>query len=132
MVSFAACDAGMISHTPQTVCMLTAGSILDSSGTMPDVATADSDTPPASDTLTLASGFEDDTDALPIRADARVLGATLRAGESLTHSVGEGRYAYLVPAVGKVEIDSVFEVRSVRPQCWKNRLGNVGPMVAAK
>jgi len=55
--------------------------------------------------VTLASGFEDDTDALPIRADARVLGATIKAGESLTHSVGEGRYAYLVPAVGKIEID---------------------------
>lgn len=55
--------------------------------------------------VTLASGFEDDGDALPIRADARVLGATIRAGESLTHSVGEGRYAYLVPAVGRIEID---------------------------
>ena len=55
--------------------------------------------------VTLASGFEDDSDALPIRADARVLGATIKAGESLTHTVGEGRYAYLVPAVGKIEID---------------------------
>lgn len=55
--------------------------------------------------VTLASGFEEDTDALPIRADARVLGATIKAGESVTHSVGEGRYAYLVPAVGKIEID---------------------------
>lgn len=55
--------------------------------------------------VTLASGFEDDGDALPIRADARVLGATIKAGESLTHSVGEGRYAYLVPAVGRIEID---------------------------
>jgi redox-sensitive bicupin YhaK (pirin superfamily) len=55
--------------------------------------------------VTLASGFEGDDDALPIRADARVLGATIKAGESLTHSVGEGRYAYLVPAVGKIEID---------------------------
>lgn len=55
--------------------------------------------------VTLASGFAEDTDALPIRADARVLGATIKAGESLTHSVGEGRYAYLVPAVGKIEID---------------------------
>ncbi|MEG3180421.1 pirin family protein [Sphingomonas sp. LT1P40] len=55
--------------------------------------------------VTLASGFDGDDDALPIRADARVLGATLKAGESLTHSVGEGRYAYLVPAVGRIEID---------------------------
>ncbi|WP_343521090.1 pirin family protein [Sphingomonas sp.] len=55
--------------------------------------------------VTLASGFAEDTDALPIRADARVLGATIKAGESLTHTVGEGRYAYLVPAVGRIEID---------------------------
>lgn len=55
--------------------------------------------------ITLASGFADDVDALPIRADARVLGATLKAGERLTHSVGAGRHAYLVPATGAIEID---------------------------
>ena len=55
--------------------------------------------------VTLASGFAEDSDALPIRADARVLGATIKAGESVTHSVGAGRHAYLVPAVGKIEID---------------------------
>ena len=32
--------------------------------------------------VTLASGFADDADALPIRTDARVLGATLKAGET--------------------------------------------------
>ena len=52
--------------------------------------------------VTLASGFAEDADALPIRADARVLGATLKAGETLTHEVGAGRHAYLVPAVGSV------------------------------
>lgn len=51
----------------------------------------------------LASGFEDDSDALPIRTDARVLGATLKAGESLTYDVGDGRHAYLVPATGIIE-----------------------------
>jgi redox-sensitive bicupin YhaK (pirin superfamily) len=55
--------------------------------------------------VTLASGFADDNDALPIRADARVLGATLKAGESVTHEVGANRHAYLVPAVGTIEID---------------------------
>jgi hypothetical protein len=55
----------------------------------------------------LASGFVDDTDALPIRAEARVLAATLKAGESLTHSVGAGRHAYLVPATGAVTVDGV-------------------------
>jgi redox-sensitive bicupin YhaK (pirin superfamily) len=60
----------------------------------------------------LASGFAEDADALPIRADARVLGATLKAGESLTHSVGEGRHAYLVPATGAIEIDGMaFKAR---------------------
>jgi quercetin 2,3-dioxygenase len=55
--------------------------------------------------VTLASGFAEDTDALPIRADARVLGATLKAGETVEHSVGEGRHAYLVPAIGRITID---------------------------
>lgn len=55
--------------------------------------------------VTLASGFAGDDDALPIRADARVLGATLKAGESVTHEVGANRHAYLVPAEGKIEID---------------------------
>ena len=58
----------------------------------------------------LASG--DPTDeanagSLAINADARVLGATLKAGESLTYSLAEGRRAYLVPAVGAVEVNGV-------------------------
>lgn len=53
----------------------------------------------------LASGYADDRDALSIRADARVLGATLRAGEALTHTVGAGRHAYLVPATGALLVD---------------------------
>lgn len=59
--------------------------------------------------VTLASGFDDEIEAgaLPIRADARVLGATLKAGESLDYQVGEGRHAYLVPATGKVDLDGV-------------------------
>ena len=55
--------------------------------------------------VTLASGFEDDDGALPIRAAARVMGATLKAGERVEHTVGEGRHAYLVPATGAIEID---------------------------
>ena len=55
--------------------------------------------------VTLASGFTEDSDALPIRADARVMAATVVAGETLTHTVGEGRHAYLVPATGAIEID---------------------------
>lgn len=55
----------------------------------------------------LASGIEGDTDALPIRTNARVVGATIKAGESLSYEVGAGRYAYLVPATGAIEIDGL-------------------------
>lgn len=54
----------------------------------------------------LASGDPTD-EALTINADAKVLGATLKAGESLTYSLGEGRRAYLVPAVGAVAVNGV-------------------------
>ena len=57
--------------------------------------------------VALASGFADDEGALPIRADARVLGATLKAGERLEYTLGKERFAYLVPAKGRVEIDGV-------------------------
>lgn len=57
--------------------------------------------------VTLASGFEEDGDALPIRTRARVLGATVKAGETIRYPLGEGRNAYLVPATGAVEIDGV-------------------------
>jgi hypothetical protein len=57
--------------------------------------------------VTLASGFADDADALPIRTDARVLGATLKAGETTTYALGKSRSGYLVPAVGTVEVNGV-------------------------
>ena len=53
----------------------------------------------------LASGFAEDADALPIRADARVMGATLKAGERVEHAIGAGRHVYLVPATGRLLID---------------------------
>jgi redox-sensitive bicupin YhaK (pirin superfamily) len=52
----------------------------------------------------MASGDPADG-ALAINADAKVLGATLKAGESLTWDLGPGRRAYLVPAVGEVEVN---------------------------
>lgn len=55
----------------------------------------------------LASGFAADGEALPIRTDARVLGATLKAGESVTYRFAPGRKGYLVPATGAVEIDGL-------------------------
>lgn len=58
--------------------------------------------------VTLASGYPDeDADALPIRTDARVLGATLKAGESIAYPLGRNRKAYLVPASGAVELEGI-------------------------
>ena len=57
--------------------------------------------------VTLASGQGDCADALPIRADARVAGASLRAGETIEYALGVNRYAYLVPAAGVVEVNGV-------------------------
>jgi redox-sensitive bicupin YhaK (pirin superfamily) len=57
--------------------------------------------------VTLASGFDSDKDALPIRADARVLGATLKAGQTAEYALGTGRHGYLVPASGAVEVEGV-------------------------
>ena len=55
--------------------------------------------------IVLASGIEGDGDALPIRANARVVGATVKAGETAVYPLGKDRKAYLVPATGRVEID---------------------------
>ncbi len=62
--------------------------------------------------VALASGRDDDADALRIHADARVLGARLEAGESTTYKLGRERLAYLVPAAGRVEVNgTVLEAR---------------------
>jgi redox-sensitive bicupin YhaK (pirin superfamily) len=58
--------------------------------------------------VALASGIEGDADALPIRTDARVLGATLKAGEIAEyHFANTERHGYLVPATGKVEVNGM-------------------------
>ena len=57
--------------------------------------------------VTLASGDPGDSDALPIRTDARVLGATLKAGETAEYTLGKERHGYLVPAKGLVEVNGV-------------------------
>jgi redox-sensitive bicupin YhaK (pirin superfamily) len=57
--------------------------------------------------VALASGFDGDTDALPIRADARVLGATLKAGDTVEYTLGAKRHGYLVLAEGSVEVNGV-------------------------
>ncbi len=53
----------------------------------------------------LASGFDGDREALPIRADARLLGASLRAGAGIRQPLAPSRRAYLVVASGRIEID---------------------------
>jgi hypothetical protein len=55
----------------------------------------------------LASGFAGDTEALPIRARARVLGASLKAGETAKYELAPGRHLYLVPAEGSIEVNGV-------------------------
>ncbi len=57
--------------------------------------------------VTLASGFDNDKDALPIRARARVLGAMLKVGETVEYALGERRYGYLVPASGAIEVNGL-------------------------
>ncbi|MGD0640323.1 MAG: pirin family protein [Roseiarcus sp.] len=56
--------------------------------------------------VTLASGSAEDG-ALPIRADARVMGATLKAGERVALDLDPKRHVYLVPAKGAIEVDGV-------------------------
>ena len=59
----------------------------------------------AGELVVLASGRNGDDDALPIRADARVLGGTLDAGQSATYTLEPGRHAYLGLAKGKVTVN---------------------------
>ncbi len=56
--------------------------------------------------VVLASGFTEDTDALPIRSDARVVGATLKAGESISYDFASPeRYGHLVLASGQAKVN---------------------------
>ncbi len=55
----------------------------------------------------LASGTAGDGEALPIRADARVLGASLRTGEDALYDLDPRRHAYLALASGAVEVNGV-------------------------
>ena len=55
--------------------------------------------------ITLASGDPRDAEALQIRADARVSGATLLAGTTVTHPLGRFRHSYLAPAQGVVVVN---------------------------
>jgi redox-sensitive bicupin YhaK (pirin superfamily) len=63
----------------------------------------------------LASGYADDFrldageegGALPINADARLLGATLRRGDVIEHALAPGRRAYVVSTHGRAQLNGV-------------------------
>jgi redox-sensitive bicupin YhaK (pirin superfamily) len=57
--------------------------------------------------VAIASGFDGDCDALPIRARVRVLNAKLIVGESIEYMLREPRLAYLVPSTGTVDVNGV-------------------------
>ena len=57
--------------------------------------------------VTLASGFEEDSDALRIRTDARLVAATVKAGQSAEYALQPGRKAYLVGATGRFSVNGV-------------------------
>ena len=61
--------------------------------------------------IALASGRDSASEgpdgALPIHQDAEILGATLAAGQRVTHRLDDGRRAYLVVARGAVEINGI-------------------------
>jgi quercetin 2,3-dioxygenase len=55
--------------------------------------------------IVLASGDSKNAETLLIRADARVLGATLLAGTTLTHAPARFRHSYLAPAQGVILVN---------------------------
>lgn len=57
--------------------------------------------------VTLASGLAGDAEALPIRANARMVAASLATGQSADYRIAAGRKVYLVPASGKIEVNGV-------------------------
>jgi quercetin 2,3-dioxygenase len=61
--------------------------------------------------VVLASGYPEDGDALSIRADARVSGATLQSGTQTSYPLAAGKKAYLVSARGRVTVNGI-EIQS--------------------
>ncbi|TMJ16556.1 MAG: pirin family protein [Alphaproteobacteria bacterium] len=57
--------------------------------------------------VTLASGFDGDEEALRINAAARVMGATLREGETAELSLDPSRHVYLVGLGAPIEVNGV-------------------------
>jgi redox-sensitive bicupin YhaK (pirin superfamily) len=57
--------------------------------------------------ITLASGSHESDDALPIRADARVLASRLGAGGTLHYSARPDRHLYLVAPSGRIRVNGM-------------------------
>ncbi len=57
--------------------------------------------------VTLASGKAGDDESLRIRANARLVAANIKAGETAEYRLDEGRRAYLVPATGVIEVNGL-------------------------
>jgi redox-sensitive bicupin YhaK (pirin superfamily) len=57
--------------------------------------------------VVMASGDPEADDALPIRTEAKVLAATLKAGERLAYAADPWRHQYLVPASGRIRINGL-------------------------
>ena len=53
----------------------------------------------------LAAGPTARGDALPIRADARVLASTLAAGQTASYKTDPSRHLYMVPAKGRIRVN---------------------------
>ena len=55
----------------------------------------------------LASGTPEEDDALPIRTDAKVAAATLKAGQSAIWTTSGERHPYLVAPTGRIRVNGV-------------------------
>ncbi len=60
--------------------------------------------------VTLASGRSEDDSSLRIRADARLVAASLKAGETAEYALDAQRKVYLVPASGVIEVNGLRAV----------------------
>ena len=77
--------------------------------------------------VTLASGFANEDEALPIRAAARVLDATLKPRDHVKLALDPARHAYLVPAVGTIDVNGVrVNVRDGAAICGESDIEVVG------
>ncbi len=55
--------------------------------------------------MVVASGDPESDEALPIRSDAKVLAATLSAGDTVTYQASPLRHQYLVATRGRIRVN---------------------------